>query len=500
MKKRMFCAVFQLIFLFGMFSALCAQTTEQRLKTHVETLADDSFMGREAGSEYAMKAADYIIRQWTDMGISPLNGDSYLNRFMNKYHNIIGVIEGKDPALKNEYIVVGAHYDHLGFKTSKGDTIVYNGADDNASGVAALIELARKLKDKSASLGRSVILVAFDAEEVGLFGSTAFADNPPVPEESIKLMLSVDMVGWYKTSGYVKYIGAGTIKNGKALLLDSRLTPDGLNVRTQSFERSMFTATDTRPFAQHGIPTLAVTTGLKSPYHKPGDDPELIDIDGLTRITEHLSNVVFTASTDGNYQASGKIASIHKPPGKLNFGITLAGGYNHHYYTAGALDGKQDDAFGIGIMAQLNMKYFAIRPEVLYEYVEARHPLGDIHTHGLTVPLNFVLQTPPSKQASFAIMAGPYYSYKFAGKQNGAKLNFDNVYSSHEDETNYGIEQRNAYNPNEIGISYGMELRVVKFRLGVFGRDALTNFSRIKNEDGAHIRNRAYYLTLGYNF
>ena len=84
----MFCAVIQLIFLVGM-SSVYAQTTEQRLKTHVDTLADDSFMGREAGSEYAMKAADYIIRQWTDMGITPLNGESYLNRFMNKYHNII---------------------------------------------------------------------------------------------------------------------------------------------------------------------------------------------------------------------------------------------------------------------------------------------------------------------------------------------------------------------------------------------------------------------------
>jgi hypothetical protein len=484
MKKRMFCAVFQLIFLFGMFSVVVsAQTTEQRLKTHVDTLADDSFMGREAGSEFAMKAADYIIRQWTDMGIAPLNGDSYLNRFMNKYHNIIGVIEGNDSALKNEYIVVGAHYDHLGFKTNGKDTIVYNGADDNASGVAALIELSRKLKEQSASLGRSVILVAFDAEEIGLFGSTDFANNPPVSEENIKLMLSVDMVGWYKASGYVKYIGAGTIKNGKALLLDSRLTPDGLNVRTQGFERSLLTATDTRPFAQRGIPTLAVTTGHKSPYHKPGDDPELIDIDGLTRITEHLSNVVFTASTDDNYQASGKIASIHKPSRKLNFGITIAGGNNHHYYTAGALDGKQDDAFGIGVMAQLDMKYFGIRPELLYEYAEARHPLGNMHTHGLTAPLNFILQTSPAKEVSLALMAGPYYSYKFGGKQNDVKLDFDNIYKRH-----------------EVGINYGVEIRMVKFRLGVFERDALTNFSRIKNGDGAHIRNRAYYLTLGYNF
>ena len=477
--------LFTLLLLPFIPNAYSQETLVDRLKKHVYPLAADSLMGRKAGSESSQKAADYIITQWQEIGITPWNGVSYHKPFMgNRYSNLIGIIKGNHPVLKDEYIVVGAHYDHLGTKKGKnGETIIYNGADDNASGTATLIEISRILKDIQSTLSRSVILIAFDAEEEGLYGSNDFAHNPPIPIENIKLMFSVDMVGWYQASGYVKYLGSGTIKNGAHYILDDSLIPDGLQVKTQNFEKSILTATDTYGFAQQRIPTLAVTTGLKSPYHKPEDTADLIDYEGMALITEHLANLVQDVSTDINYQSSGRIASKHKPESKFNFGISLQYGSNYHHYTDGALEGKTAGAFSVGLRGKVNMGIFAIRPEVYYDYIQARHPLGKINTQGLTVPLNLMLQTPPSSPAGVALFVGPYYSYRFSGKQAGSALDFDQLFYQ-----------------NEAGINFGIEVRLSILHIGFAQRQAFTNFTRLPNEDGAHIRNRAMFTTLSFLF
>ena len=473
--------------LVGILPTIYAQETlADRLRNHVFTLAADSLGGRQAGSAFSRKAADYIISQWEEIGIKPWNGESYSMPFMgNQYTNLVGIIEGNRPLLKDEYIVVGAHYDHLGTKTGKnGETIIYNGADDNASGTAAIIELARNLMQIQPTLSRSVILVAFDAEEIGLYGSNEFANTPPVPIGNVKLMLSVDMVGWYKTSGYLKYSGYGTIKNGKQLIMDNNLVPEGLQVKTQNFEKSLFSATDTYGFAQRGIPTLAVTTGLKSPYHKPNDEAELIDYDGLALVTEHLTNLIQAVSTDEDYQPSGKIAAKHRPPSTgVKFGVSANIGSNYHYYTAGALNGKPTNAYGVGLSATVNLGALGFRPEVYYDYIEARHPAGKISTHSLTVPFNVLLQTSPASYSGAAVFAGPYFSRRFSGKQGNVPLDFENI-----------------YNRNEIGINYGIELRLFAVRIGIVRRHAYTNLTRIKNDEGAHLRNRNFFATLSYDF
>ena len=465
--------------------AYSQETLVDRLRNHVYTLADDSLGGRKAGSENARKAANYIAAQWKEIGINPLVGETYFMPFRgNQYNNLVGIIEGSHPDLKNEYIVVGAHYDHLGNKTGKdGETIIYNGADDNASGSAAVIEIGRKLKDLQPTLQRSVILIAFDAEELGLYGSNEFANNPLVPIKNIKLMLSVDMVGWYRASGYLMYEGVGTMMNGERFILNPNLIPEGLTVKTKNFEKSLFTGTDTQGFAQKGVPTLAVTTGLKSPYHKPEDVAELIDYDGMALITEHLTNLIQAVSTDETYQSSGKIASKHKPPSRVRFGISANIGSNYHHYTAGALDGKTTGAYGAGLSLTVNIGAFAIRPEVYYDYIKARHPAGDIKTHSVTTPLNLVLQTSPSEIAGFAVFAGPYYRYKFSGKQGDSSLDFENLFFR-----------------NEAGFNYGVEMRMMKIRIGITSRQAFTDFTRTKNEDGAHLRNRSVFATLSYYF
>ena len=458
------------------------ETVTERLKNHVYTLASDSLRGRRAGSEFARKAADYIALQWKEMGVAPLQEESYFRPFIdNMFHNVIGVIPGSHPVLKDEYIVVGAHYDHLGSTGQEGTTI-YNGADDNASGTAVLIELGRMIKEIAPSLGRSVILVAFDAEELGLFGSYNFVNYPIVPLDKVKLMFSVDMVGWYQATNYVKYSGTGTMQNGEQFIVDPALIPDGLNVKTQRFERFLLGGTDTYGFAEKDIPTLHVTTGSKSPYHEPEDEAELIDYDGMALVTEHLRNIVQAISTDERFSSSGKISIKHKLP-KFSLGISAHIGSNAHQYTSGALKGKSAGAYSLGLSAGINMGHFGFRPEVYYDFIQARHPQGKMATHGITVPLNLLLQVNSALSTGAALFAGPYYSYKFSGKQGSEPLDFDNLYRR-----------------NEFGLNWGVELHLSYIRIGATCRTAFTHFTRTANEEGAHIRNSVIFFTLGYTF
>jgi len=261
-------------------------TLKERLEQHVYTLASDSLKGRKAGTDHGRMAADYIAAQFEEIGIKPFLASGFLQIFDWKFQNVVGIIPGNDSILKHEYIIVGAHYDHLGVRNGE----IYNGADDNASGVAVLIELARELKREQLNLKRSIILVAFDAEEIGLLGSYNFSNLPNISKNNVKLMISIDMVGWYEKSGKVKYQGTGTIKTGKKLILNDEYTPKELNVVAKKFE--VIPATDSYPFRKKGIPTLWVTTGIVSPYHKPQDDAHLIDYNGMALITENLKNVI----------------------------------------------------------------------------------------------------------------------------------------------------------------------------------------------------------------
>jgi len=468
--------------LFCSFCLANAQnTTTDYLKRHVFTLASDSLKGRKAGSEESTRAARYIIEQWQAIGIQPYKDNDYFYAF-DKYKNIIGIIEGGDESRKNEYIVIGAHYDHLGFKTKDNDTIIYNGADDNASGTAALIETARILKNRQNELKRSVILVAFDAEEVGLVGSTRFVRDKLFSSGSIKLMMSVDMVGWYSTNGAVEYSGTGSFINSERIINEANLISTGLKVKAEAFEKNIFVATDTRPFAQAGIPTLAVTTGTKSPYHKPKDDADLIDYNGMTLITEHLANLTIKLSQVDEITPTGKVAEKHLSSRKpFQMGITGNIGSNHHYYTDGALDGKSSFAYGIGLTTQLNLGALAFRPEVFFEDVSAKYPGGNIHSNNITVPLNLVLQS-KNPTGGVDVFVGSYYSYRLNGKQGTEPLDFS------------------TFNRSEWGINWGFSFLAGPVKIGYTNRSALTNFTLQPNSDNAYVRNRTGFITLGWIF
>ena len=223
-----------------------------------------------------------------------------------KTANVVGVIEGTDPGLKDEYIVLGAHYDHLGmggfFSCSlQPDTFaIHNGADDNASGSAAIMTVAAQLSKDHQLLKRSIIIVAFSAEEEGLLGSEYFTEHPPVPLEKIKVMINLDMVGHLDQQKELYIGGCGTFSQGIPLL-DSLKKESGLKVYVIA---GGVGGSDHVSFYRKNIPVLGMHTGGHPEYHKPQDDLETLNIPGEEKVCDFV------------YEAIKNIANI---PGKIEF-------------------------------------------------------------------------------------------------------------------------------------------------------------------------------------
>ncbi len=203
--------------------------------------------------------------------------------------NVVAYIEGSDPNLKNEYVVLGAHYDHLGMGGAESGsrrpdtTAVHNGADDNASGVAAMIEIAEKLSAMKDSLKRSVVFVAFAGEEMGLLGSKFFAENPLFDLKSVQTMINLDMVGRLDTTSNTLSIGGTGTSTAFENLLKEMEKSSNLNI-AQSPEG--FGPSDHASFYVLDIPVLFFTTGGNSEYHTPFDDADLINFNGMKKVAD----------------------------------------------------------------------------------------------------------------------------------------------------------------------------------------------------------------------
>lgn len=251
----------------------------ENLTNHLNFLCADELLGRKAGSPEGKKAAEYLFNQYEEIGVNP-----QMEPFRNgKLQNVVSEI----PSKNGKYILIGAHYDHLGHKGQK----IFNGADDNASGTATLVELARILSEKRDELTYGVIFVAFDGEEEGLFGSKYNASV--IDESKIALMISIDMVGHLCHEGRLIYEGTGTFENGEEIIRNALI--DNVTARTYPQAVSNGVMTDTFFYDLKGIPVLNVLTGEEtSEYHKVTDDIETLDIPGMALITQHLAKLVLT--------------------------------------------------------------------------------------------------------------------------------------------------------------------------------------------------------------
>ena len=297
-----------LVFFTALFACKKDYQPENKIKEDVTFLADDKLEGRETGTNGEKAAAEYLANRFEDLGLEPKGTNGYFQEFTFKPKkgphqevkfsetkadstitgtNVLGFINNN--AAKT--IVIGAHYDHLGFGAEgslyKGeDKAIHNGADDNASGVAVMLNLASKLNNTNAN--NNYLFMAFSGEEMGLLGSNYFVKNATVHIDSINYMLNMDMVGRLKKDSTLAVYGVGTSPIFKQVINAS-------NNKFKIIEKeSGVGPSDHTSFYLGDVPVLHFFTGQHEDYHKPSDDSNLLNYEGM----EAISNYIFDIITD----------------------------------------------------------------------------------------------------------------------------------------------------------------------------------------------------------
>jgi aminopeptidase YwaD len=212
----------------------------------------------------------------------------------NRSANVIGFLEGNDPALKNEVVVIGAHYDHLGYGgegsgSLKPDTVaIHHGADDNASGTSGVLELAQAFSSRRNELRRSLLFVSFTGEEEGLLGSGYFVKNPTIPLERMVAMINMDMIGRLNNRKLIVY-GTGTSKEFDSLV--TRHNADSAFVL--SLVKDGYGPSDQSSFYGKQIPVYFFFTDLHSDYHRPSDTWDKLNYDGMEKVVRFVEDLAF---------------------------------------------------------------------------------------------------------------------------------------------------------------------------------------------------------------
>ena len=291
-----------------MLAAAMESITADELYEHVEVLADDVYEGRSAGSRGGRAAAQYIVQHLRQSSSEPA-GDRghFTQRFNGGWQNVLALHRGDDPELTNELIVVGAHFDHVGYgnrNNSYGPTgRIHNGADDNASGVAVMLEAIEALTASGLRTRRSILFAFWDGEENGLVGSRHWLAQPTLPEHRVKLAFTADMVGRMRDRRL--YIFGSRTGFGTRRLLSGSLG-DALWL---DFTWELDTNSDHWSFLEKGIPSLLIHTGLHRDYHRPSDDVEKLNRDGMREVGRYLlSAAIEAADADAlpKYRSAGR--------------------------------------------------------------------------------------------------------------------------------------------------------------------------------------------------
>jgi hypothetical protein len=337
------------------------------LMTRLYIFADDSMMGREVGTMYHLKATDYIEREVRRLGLVPAgDSGSYfqdLHIFVKSVataggydsvhvpaRNVVAILPGSDPVLRNEYVAIGAHNDHIGFKhvpvdhdsirafnavvrprgaddpnrparpeevaairqildslrrihTPRLDSI-YNGADDDGSGSVAVLEIAEAFAKSETKPKRSILFVWHAGEEKGLWGSEYFTDHPTVPRDSIVAQLNMDMVGRGGPQdekgggpGYLQLIGSRRLSTELGDLVEAVAKPEptpfhfDYSYDANGHPEQYYCRSDHYEYARYGIPITFFSTGGHRDYHQVTDEPQYIDYDQLARVTDLVHDV-----------------------------------------------------------------------------------------------------------------------------------------------------------------------------------------------------------------
>lgn len=269
--------------------------TEKELGAHAKRLSDDSFEGRESGSRGGRVAGNYIASFADKAKLLPAGDNgTYFQNFGTSFRNVIGYFEGSDPKLKNETIMIGAHYDHVGYGNQSNSFgpigRIHNGADDNASGTSALLEMIDAFSKMEKKPARTIMFAFWDAEERGLYGSWHFVRNKIAERQKVKLYINMDMVGRLRNNNLEVY-GTRTSTGLRRLL-----TLQNSEEMKLGFDWELKEDSDHYPFAKSQVPALMLHTGLHERYHRPTDDFETINISGIRKVSVFATRIANAAA------------------------------------------------------------------------------------------------------------------------------------------------------------------------------------------------------------
>ncbi len=272
------------------------------MKDDVTVLASDSLQGRRTGTSYEKMASEYLAKRFKDLGLEPKGTDGYFQEFTFKdksdpHGNVEFVNKGEDGTITGtnvvgfinnnaeNTVVIGAHYDHLGMggegSLYRGEEKqIHNGADDNASGVAILLNLVDELKNKNTN--NNYLIISFSGEEIGLLGSNYYVKNPTIDLKKVNYMFNMDMVGRLNKERAVAVYGTGT-----SPIFSQTIFANNKDFKITEKESGVGPS-DHTSFYLGDMPVLHFFTGQHEDYHRPGDDTEKLNFEGMEEITQFV--------------------------------------------------------------------------------------------------------------------------------------------------------------------------------------------------------------------
>ena len=311
-------------------------TTQNKILEDVTFLADDKLEGRQTGTEGEKAAAAYLVQRFQELDLEPKGTDGYIQMFNFKPktnphedvkftevssdstivgRNVLGFIDNKS----DQTVVIGAHYDHLGYggegSLFRGDEkAIHNGADDNASGVALMLNLASKLR--ATNVNNNYLFIAFSGEEMGLLGSNYFVKNATIDVAKMNYMINMDMVGKMNADSTLAVYGVGTSPRFK----------QALTANNQFFKlvenESGIGPSDHTSFYLGDVPVLHFFTGQHEDYHKPGDDASKLNYEGMNMISDYIFDIITDLDSNGKLSfRKTKNESEETPRFKVGLGV-----------------------------------------------------------------------------------------------------------------------------------------------------------------------------------